>query len=117
MRIAVVIPSRFGSSRFEGKPLALIAGKPMIQHVYERAGRAKNITDIVVATDDDLIAQVVKGFGGDVVMTSEDLRSGTDRVAATVDVMGLEPDDIVINVQRKIEINLEIKKNVTAFSK
>ncbi len=99
MRIAVVIPSRFGSSRFEGKPLALIAGKPMIQHVYERASRAKNITDIVVATDDNRISDVVKGFGGEVVMTSDDIRSGTDRVAAVADAMGLDDDDIVINVQ------------------
>ncbi|AOY58823.1 3-deoxy-manno-octulosonate cytidylyltransferase [Desulfococcus multivorans] len=99
MKIAVIIPSRFGSSRFEGKPLALILGKPMIQRVYEAALGAKNVTDVVVATDDQRIAEAVSGFGGRAVMTSGENRSGTDRVAEAAARMALAMDDIVINVQ------------------
>jgi 3-deoxy-manno-octulosonate cytidylyltransferase (CMP-KDO synthetase) len=76
-----VIPARYGSTRFPGKPLALIAGKPMIQHVYERASRAARLTQVVVATDDHRIEDAVKAFGGEAVMTSTDHRTGTDRVA------------------------------------
>jgi 3-deoxy-manno-octulosonate cytidylyltransferase (CMP-KDO synthetase) len=99
MKIAVIIPSRFGSSRFEGKPLVLICGKPMIQRVFEAALGAKQVTDVVVATDDPRIADAVAGFGGRAVMTAADNRSGTDRVADAAARMGLSPDDIVINVQ------------------
>ncbi|MDX9818888.1 MAG: NTP transferase domain-containing protein, partial [Desulfococcus multivorans] len=99
MKIAVIIPSRFGSSRFEGKPLALILGKPMIQRVYEAALGAKNVTDVVVATDDQRIVEAVSGFGGRAVMTSGENRSGTDRVAEAAARMALAMDDIVINVQ------------------
>ncbi|MDX9787767.1 MAG: 3-deoxy-manno-octulosonate cytidylyltransferase [Desulfobacterales bacterium] len=98
-KIVVIIPSRYGSSRFEGKPLALIAGRPMIQWVYERAGRARNITDIVVATDDQRIYDAVTGFGGRAVMTSPINRSGTDRVAEAAGILGLAPEDLVINIQ------------------
>lgn len=94
-----VIPSRFGSSRFEGKPLAMIAGKPMIQRVYEQAKKSAAVTQVVVATDDERIANAVTGFGGHAVMTSENCRSGTDRVAETAGVLGLAPDDIVVNIQ------------------
>jgi 3-deoxy-manno-octulosonate cytidylyltransferase (CMP-KDO synthetase) len=94
-----IIPSRFGSTRFQGKPLALISGKPMIQHVYETTAQADIVDRVVVATDDDRIYSVVEQFGGEAVMTSETLRSGTDRAAEAAERIGLEMDDIVINVQ------------------
>lgn len=99
MNIVAIIPSRYGSTRFEGKPLALISGKPMIQQVYERVKRAEGISDVLVATDDPRISDAVKGFRGEVVMTSGEHISGTDRVAEAVRKMGLSPDDIVVNVQ------------------
>lgn len=99
MRVAVVIPSRYGSTRFPGKPLALIAGKSMIRHVYERAAGASSVTEVVVATDDQRVYDEVKGFGGNVRMTSASCRSGTDRVAEAARLLGLDPADIVVNVQ------------------
>ncbi len=98
MTIAV-IPSRYGSSRLEGKPLALIAGKPMIQRVVEQADKSKAVSQTIVATDDERIITAVTGFGGKAVMTSDLCRSGTDRVAQTADMLNLGPDDIVINIQ------------------
>ena len=95
-RVIAVIPSRWASSRFPGKPLATIAGKPMIQWVYERTCRAKKISDVFVATDDDRIFNVIESFGGKAVMTPSDLPSGTDRVARVVEKMDV---DAVINVQ------------------
>ena len=94
-----VIPSRYGSSRFEGKPLSLVAGKPMIQRVYEQAEKSKAISKTIVATDDKRIFDAVKAFGGEAVMTSDKCRSGTDRVAQTADILNLDPDDIIINIQ------------------
>ena len=94
-----IIPSRFGSARFKGKPLALICGKPMIQRVYEQALKAKNISRVVVATDDSKIFDMVKSFDGEVVMTSDILRSGTDRVAEAANILGLNTDEIVVNIQ------------------
>ena len=94
-----VIPSRYGSSRFEGKPLVLVAGKPMIQRVYEQAEKSKAVSKTIVATDDKRIFDAVKAFGGEVVMTSDRCRSGTDRVAQTADILNLDPDDIIINIQ------------------
>ncbi|MBU4504502.1 MAG: 3-deoxy-manno-octulosonate cytidylyltransferase [Proteobacteria bacterium] len=99
MKIIAIIPSRYGSTRFEGKPLALIAGKPMINWVYERASQAESVTDVIVATDDQRIFNAVKDFGGKVVMTSKENRSGTDRVAEAAELIGLNPDDIIVNVQ------------------
>jgi len=99
MKTIVVIPSRFGSTRFEGKPLCLINKKPMIQHVYERAQTASKVDDVIVATDDKRIVDAVSAFGGKALMTSEKNRSGTDRIAEAVEKIGLEMDDIVINVQ------------------
>src|SRR5438270_1873209 len=96
MRVVGVIPARFQSSRLAGKPLADILGRPMVQHVYERARRAGNLDDVLVATDDERIAQAVTGFGGAAVMTSPDHRSGTDRVAEAA--AALEAD-VVVNVQ------------------
>jgi len=99
MRIGVVIPARYASTRFEGKPLALICGKPMIQKVYEGAMQAGRVTEVVVATDDQRIMDAVIGFGGKAIMTSESNRSGTDRVAEAAGKIGLELDDIVVNIQ------------------
>jgi 3-deoxy-manno-octulosonate cytidylyltransferase (CMP-KDO synthetase) len=80
-RVIGVIPARFGATRFPGKPLAPIAGKPMIQHIVERARQAPSLTEVVVATDDERIVRAVEGFGGTAVMTSAAHRSGTDRIA------------------------------------
>ncbi len=99
MKIAAIIPSRYESTRFPGKPLAPIAGTPLIQHVYNRVRQAPCITDVAVATDDQRIYDAVMGFGGDCVMTRDKCRTGTDRVAEAARLMGLEPGDIVVNVQ------------------
>lgn len=99
MKIVTIIPSRYGSSRFEGKPLALICGKPMIEHVYQAARRASHMERVVVATDDDRIYKSVEAFGGQAVITTSELRSGTDRVAEAAQMLGLSLEDIVINVQ------------------
>jgi 3-deoxy-manno-octulosonate cytidylyltransferase (CMP-KDO synthetase) len=101
-RVTVVIPARYGSSRFPGKPLAQILGKPMIQHVYERAQGARLVDRVVVATDDERIRDAVRGFGGQVMMTPATLRTGTDRVAhvaAACDgeyFLNLQGDEIVL---------------------
>ena len=99
MKITAIIPSRFDSSRFKGKPLAIICGKPMIQMVYERARSAKNINRVIVATDSQKIFDVVNGFGGEVVMTSDKCRSGTDRVAEAAEILRLDENDVIVNVQ------------------
>lgn len=99
MRVVVVIPSRYGSSRFNGKPLALICGKPMIQWVYQRALEATCVESVHVATDDPRIRDAVDAFGGNIVMTAADCRSGTDRVAEAAERLGLEMKDVVINIQ------------------
>jgi len=98
MTIAV-IPSRYGSSRFEGKPLALIAGKSMIQRVYEQTQKSSIVTRTVVATDDERIFKAVEAFGGQAVMTSDLCRSGTDRVAETANLLDLSPQEIIVNIQ------------------
>jgi 3-deoxy-manno-octulosonate cytidylyltransferase (CMP-KDO synthetase) len=79
--VTVVIPARFGSSRFPGKPLARLLGKPLIQHVYERARTCRAIGEVIVATDDARIRETVEGFGGLVITAEEPFRTGTDRVA------------------------------------
>lgn len=91
-----VIPARYASTRFPGKPLADIHGKPMIQWVYERARQARGIDQVIVATDDARIEKAVHAFGGEVRMTSPDLVSGTDRVAAVADQVQAR---IYVNVQ------------------
>ncbi|WP_447810720.1 3-deoxy-manno-octulosonate cytidylyltransferase [Pseudomonas putida] len=95
-RVAIVIPARYGSTRLPGKPLAAIAGKPMVQHVYERAQQVSNVQLVVVATDDERVAVAVHAFGGKCVMTSPDHPSGTDRLA---EVMSHVSADIYINLQ------------------
>ena len=97
MSFTVVIPARYGSSRFPGKPLALIDGKPMIQHVVERATEA-GADNIIVATDDERIKNVVLGFAH-VCMTSVNHQSGTERIAEVVEKEGISSDTIVVNVQ------------------
>jgi 3-deoxy-manno-octulosonate cytidylyltransferase (CMP-KDO synthetase) len=79
----VVVPARYGSSRLPGKPLLEIAGKPLIQHVWERAGQSE-AAEVVVATDDARIARVCQAFGADVALTRTDHRSGTDRIAEVI---------------------------------
>ena len=91
-----VIPARFNSSRFPGKPLALIGGKSLVQHVYERARRAGSLSRLLVATDDERIARAVEEFGGEAVMTSPKHPSGTDRLA---EVARRIRADIYVNVQ------------------
>lgn len=99
MRTIVIIPSRYGSSRFPGKPLALIAGKPMIQWVYENASKASFVDDIYVATDDSRIYGCVQSFGGKVLMTSNKHMCGTDRLSECADLLNLDDEDIVLNIQ------------------
>ncbi len=81
MSVNVIIPARYGSTRFQGKPLAMIAGRPMVQHVYELARSAQGVDRVVVATDDQRIMDKVKEFGGEAVMTRVEHPSGTDRLA------------------------------------
>lgn len=81
MRPTAVIPARYGATRFPGKPLAILGNRPMVQHVWERAVQSEAFDRVLVATDDDRIEAAVRGFGGEVVRTSIDCPSGTDRVA------------------------------------
>lgn len=97
--IHAIIPARYQSSRFEGKPLALIDGKPMIQHVVERAQASGLVTQVAVATDDERIAQVVQGFGGRAVITKPQHKSGTDRLAEAAGLLGLKGEDLIVNIQ------------------
>lgn len=100
MKFIAIIPARYASTRFPGKPLAEINGKPMIQHVYERA--SAGFGDCYVATDDARIEQAVERFGGRVVMTSENHRSGTDRCAEALDAVEKATGrrfDVVVNIQ------------------
>ncbi|HEZ1873081.1 TPA: NTP transferase domain-containing protein, partial [Neisseria meningitidis] len=85
LKTVIVVPARYASTRLPGKPLADICGKPMIQHVYERACKVPYIDDVIVAVDDRRVAEVVESFGGKVIMTSTQHDSGTDRL---VEVMG-----------------------------
>ena len=94
--VVVIIPARYASSRLPGKPLVSLAGKPMIQRVYERAKLAKQTGRVIVATDDDRIVKAVQQFGGEARMTRPDHRTGTERVA---EVAAHEPGDIFVNVQ------------------
>lgn len=101
--VTVVIPARYGSSRFPGKPLVKLCGKPMVQHVYERAVACRLVSDVLVATDDDRIKQAVEQFGGRVLMVNGEYRTGTDRVAAVARMFAgeffvdLQGDEIPLN--------------------
>ncbi len=98
MKYTVIIPARYASTRLPGKPLRDIAGKTMIQRVYEQA-RLSRASRVIVATDDQRIGAVVAGFGGEVVMTSPDHVSGTDRLEEVARQCALAEDEIVVNVQ------------------
>lgn len=98
MKIIAIIPARYASTRFPGKPLALIANKPMIQHVYERAVATGLFEKVIVATDSDEIADCVTGFGGEFAMTHPDHQSGTDRCGEVVESLSSD-FDVVINIQ------------------
>ena len=96
MKVVAVIPARYASSRFPGKALADLAGKPMVQHVVERAAEAKTVDRVLVATDDERIAAAVRAFGTEAVLTDPGHPSGTDRIAEVIREI---PCDLVVNVQ------------------
>lgn len=96
MRVTAVIPARFASTRFPGKPLAPLLDKPMIQWVYERACTSTRVDRVIVATDDERIATAVRGFGGEVALTSPDHPTGTDRLA---EVAADLDSELIVNVQ------------------
>ncbi len=98
MSFVVVIPARYGATRLPGKPLRLLAGRPLIQLVYEKA-TASGAREILVATDDARIAEVVTAFGGRALLTAREHASGTDRLAEVVERLGFEEEDIVVNLQ------------------
>ena len=98
MDFKVVIPARYASSRLPGKPLREIAGKPMIQHVYER-GCASSAGEVVIATDDQRIAERAAEFGAEVCLTAETHRSGTERIAEVAERKEWPEDTIVVNLQ------------------
>ena len=97
MRFVGIIPARYASTRFPGKPLADLGGKPMIQRVYEQAKKA--LDDVVVATDDERIYNCVKSFGGEVVMTRADHKCGTDRCLEAFEKLAIQGEAVVINIQ------------------
>ena len=102
MKTYAIIPSRFGSSRFPGKPLAVLAGKPLVACVVEAVKKARGFDEVLVATDDERIVKAVEEHGGKAVMTPSELPSGTDRVAcAARNFLGrdFDDDDILVNVQ------------------
>ena len=98
MSFSVVIPARYASTRLPGKPLLDIAGKPMLQHTWERA-LLSGATRVVIATDDNRILEAAKAFGADVLMTAATHQSGSDRICEVVDALGLDDSESVINVQ------------------
>lgn len=97
-RVVGIIPARFASSRFPGKPLVQILGKPMIQRTWERAKLARSLDHVVVATDDEKIAECCKGFGAEVIMTSESCQNGAERCCEALQKLG-KKYDIVVNIQ------------------
>ena len=96
MKFTVIIPARYASTRFPGKPLAMLGGKPVIQRVYEQASKLQS--PVYVATDDERIYQCVCDFGGQAVMTRNDHKSGTDRIEEAVEKIGTDAD-VIINIQ------------------
>jgi len=103
MRFIGIIPARYSSSRFPGKPLALINGKTMIQRVYEQVIKTEILTDVIIATDDQRIENHIKDFGGKVVLTSTEHKSGTDRCFEAAcklkPIADIKEDDVIINIQ------------------
>ena len=98
-KVICMIPARYTSKRFDGKALADLHGKPMIQRVYERAKAYRFADKLMVVTDDERISAAVRKFGGNVIMTKPDNRTGTDRVAEAAAILNLKDDDIVVNIQ------------------
>ena len=98
MAFTVVIPARYGSTRLPGKPLAALGGRPMLQHVWERAG-ASAAARVVIATDDPRIVEAASAWGAEALLTRDDHPSGTDRLAEVATALGLAEDAIVVNVQ------------------
>ncbi|HLT30291.1 MAG TPA: NTP transferase domain-containing protein, partial [Myxococcaceae bacterium] len=119
MRPSAVIPARYGASRFPGKPLATLAGRPLVQHVWERAMKSEAFERVLVATDDDRIEEAVRRFGGEVVRTSASCPSGTDRVAEVarahpevshwVNVQGDEPLIATSSLQALAELVVQTR--------
>ncbi len=99
MQLVALIPARYGSTRFPGKPLARILGKPLIQWVYEQAQRVAGLDGLWVATDDERIRECVENFGGRALLTRSDHPSGSDRLAEAATLLQLAPEDIVVNIQ------------------
>lgn len=99
MKIVGIIPARYASTRFPGKPLVMIGEKSMIQRVYEQSKRCNALSNVIVATDSDVIYKHVRHFGGEVKMTSENHTSGTERCAEVLSTLGPETYDAVINIQ------------------
>lgn len=99
MKTVAFIPARYGSTRFPAKPLAKIAGKPLIVHVYERVAAARGLDAVYVATDDERIAQAVAHLGAPVILTEKPAHTGTDRLAEAAAKAGLTAQDIIVNVQ------------------
>ncbi|WP_288061666.1 3-deoxy-manno-octulosonate cytidylyltransferase [Rodentibacter caecimuris] len=98
MSFTVIIPARFSSSRLPGKPLAEIVGKPMIQHVFEKA-RQSGAGRVIIATDNENVEKIAQGFGAEVCMTSEHHNSGTERLAEVVEKLAIPDDEIIVNIQ------------------
>lgn len=98
-KIYIIIPARYASTRFPGKPLAVLLGKPMIQWVYEAAMKVKEIESVYVATDSMEIEKIVKNFGGKCIITSNKPQSGTERIVECVNLLDLADEDIVLNIQ------------------
>jgi 3-deoxy-manno-octulosonate cytidylyltransferase (CMP-KDO synthetase) len=99
MKAVGIIPARLGSSRFPGKPLAPLLGRPMIEHVFKRAALSDALDAVYVATCDEEIASVVRAFGGQAIMTSPAHERGTDRIAEAASTLGLAEEDVVVNIQ------------------
>ncbi len=99
MKVLGIIPARYASTRFPGKPLVDIQGKTMIQRVYEQAMKAKSLSKVIVATDDERIFNHVKSFKGEVLMTSDVHQSGTDRCAEVINQLSSQAFDAVVNIQ------------------
>jgi len=119
MKVIAVIPARYNSKRFPGKPLVEIRNKPLIQWVYEKVKMSNCFDIIVIATDDENIYNTVKGFGADVMMTSKKHKSGTDRVAEVAKKIDGESDDIIVNIQgdEPLISPITIKKIVMTMKK
>ena len=120
LKAVVVIPARYDSTRFPGKPLADINGKPMIMHVYRNAKKAKELDDVVIATDDDRISEVLANFGVEHYMTSKDHQSGTDRIAEVVEfwdsygiIVNIQGDEPLIRPEMLDDLIRVIKKDET----